>query len=207
MDSSIGDKRHGTPFAFDLGFASADAYDVEIVGGKILVAGMVDLGGGNTAFLLARFNADGSLDASFDSDGFLTRDVLPGADVATGLEEGSLFLGGHAADTPADSAFALAKLDFAEGACGVCGDAQVDLGEDCDGGPCCDGSCQFEAPGAPCEDGDVCSNDDACDGAGACAGGGADDLRRHVGEGHPARQGEQARQGEAPRQADQGTGG
>ncbi len=56
--------------------------------------------------------------------------------------------------------------------CYVCGDAQIDLGEDCDSTLCCDGFCQYEANGTPCDDGTLCSDTDSCDGAGACVGSG-----------------------------------
>jgi cysteine-rich repeat protein len=55
----------------------------------------------------------------------------------------------------------------------VCGDNQVDAGEQCDDGntddgDCCSATCAFEALNAPCpDDGQACTID-RCDGAGAC---------------------------------------
>ena len=37
--------------------------------GKIVAAGFTDLGGNNFAFAIARYNSNGSLDTSFDTDG------------------------------------------------------------------------------------------------------------------------------------------
>lgn len=60
----------------------------------------------------------------------------------------------------------------------VCGNAVVEAGEDCDdgnttSGDCCDGGCQFEAPGSSCDDSDLCTLTDGCDGAGGCVGTGS----------------------------------
>jgi cysteine-rich repeat protein len=56
---------------------------------------------------------------------------------------------------------------------GVCGDAVVDPGEDCDDGnaldgDCCSGACLFEASGSVCGTGDACVPAPSCDGAGLC---------------------------------------
>lgn len=49
-----------------------------------------------------------------------------------------------------------------------CGDGIVQLGEACDGGPCCSPACTFLPRGATCPDeGDLCTAD-SCDGAGTC---------------------------------------
>jgi cysteine-rich repeat protein len=53
----------------------------------------------------------------------------------------------------------------------VCGDGEVDRGEQCDdgnatGGDCCSAACAPEPAGAPCADANACT---ACDGAGGCA--------------------------------------
>ena len=44
--------------------------------GKIVVAGYLDPAGGDHDFALARYNADGSLDTTFDADGKLTTDFI-----------------------------------------------------------------------------------------------------------------------------------
>ena len=50
----------------------------------------------------------------------------------------------------------------------LCGDGNLDDGEQCDGGDCCTASCTFATAGTACtDDGDVCTND-VCDAAGAC---------------------------------------
>jgi len=56
---------------------------------------------------------------------------------------------------------------------GVCGDGFVQAGEQCDdagtvSGDCCSATCQFEALGSSCSDGDSCNGLEACDGAGVC---------------------------------------
>lgn len=54
----------------------------------------------------------------------------------------------------------------------VCGNAEVEAGEDCDGTACCDINCAFEAAETSCSDGDSCTPSDACNGAGVCVPGG-----------------------------------
>jgi cysteine-rich repeat protein len=56
----------------------------------------------------------------------------------------------------------------------VCGNEEVEEGEDCDDGntadgDCCSSACVFEPAGSGCDDGDACTTADACDGAGACS--------------------------------------
>ena len=58
----------------------------------------------------------------------------------------------------------------------VCGDGFVQAGEQCDdggtvNGDCCSSTCQFEAGGSSCSDGDACNGVETCDGAGTCAAG------------------------------------
>ena len=55
----------------------------------------------------------------------------------------------------------------------VCGDGNLDDGEQCDdgntlSGDCCDMNCQFETAGSSCADGSFCNGEELCDGAGAC---------------------------------------
>jgi uncharacterized delta-60 repeat protein len=57
------------------------AHDVAVLDdGKIVVAGFADMGpgAGRRNFMLARFNADGTLDASFGSGGIVVTPVAPG---------------------------------------------------------------------------------------------------------------------------------
>jgi len=56
----------------------------------------------------------------------------------------------------------------------VCGNDEVEAGEDCDDGntadgDCCSSTCVFEPAGSGCDDGDACTTSDACDGAGVCS--------------------------------------
>jgi cysteine-rich repeat protein len=56
----------------------------------------------------------------------------------------------------------------------VCGNEEVEEGEDCDDGntadgDCCSSACVFDPAGSGCDDGDACTTSDACDGAGACS--------------------------------------
>lgn len=53
--------------------------------------------------------------------------------------------------------------------CGFCGNGVVDCGEECDGGPCCTGSCTYAAPGTECR-----PVSDVCDAAEFCSGTSAD---------------------------------
>jgi cysteine-rich repeat protein len=55
----------------------------------------------------------------------------------------------------------------------LCGNGQIDPGEDCDDGntadgDCCSSTCQFDGPGTPCPDATLCNGDETCDGAGGC---------------------------------------
>jgi hypothetical protein len=61
-------------------------------------------------------------------------------------------------------------------ACLDCGDGNLDAGEQCDdgnnsNGDCCSATCQFEASGGGCTDGDACTVNDTCNGSGMCTGG------------------------------------
>jgi uncharacterized delta-60 repeat protein len=51
-------------------------------GGTIVAAGETGTGGRNPKFVVARYNADGSPDASFGGDGSVTTDFTPGEDLA-----------------------------------------------------------------------------------------------------------------------------
>ena len=59
-----------------------------------------------------------------------------------------------------------------------CGNGALDAGEECDdgnlaGGDCCSATCQFEAEGSFCVDGDACNGTETCDAAGTCLAGNA----------------------------------
>ncbi len=58
----------------------------------------------------------------------------------------------------------------------VCGDGQLDTGEDCDDGntqpgDCCSAICTYEVVGSFCDDGNACTSGETCNGAGSCTGG------------------------------------
>ena len=68
----------------------------------------------------------------------------------------------------------------------VCGNGQLESGEECDDGnildgDCCSSICAFEPTGSSCDDGLFCNVGETCDGAGACGGGGAPDCDDGVG--------------------------
>jgi len=55
----------------------------------------------------------------------------------------------------------------------LCGNGQIDAGEQCDDGnladgDCCSSTCQFDGAGTPCPDATLCNGDETCDGAGNC---------------------------------------
>ena len=57
----------------------------------------------------------------------------------------------------------------------VCGDGEVEVGEQCDdgntvSGDCCSALCLLESNGSPCDDGDPCTTGSTCS-AGVCGGG------------------------------------
>jgi hypothetical protein len=63
------------------------------------------------------------------------------------------------------------------GSMATCGNGVTETGEGCDDGAangtaasCCSASCQPNAPGTSCDDGDACTQSDACDADGACIG-------------------------------------
>ncbi|HVF89842.1 MAG TPA: hypothetical protein VNH22_07235 [Blastocatellia bacterium] len=83
--------------------------------GKIVVAGFVDTGGGNTDFALARFNADGSLDTSFGIGGKVTTDFFGSHDQAFAASiqaDGKIVLaGGTTNNSRLSPMFALARYN------------------------------------------------------------------------------------------------
>lgn len=86
--------------------------------GKIVVAGTGQVNSLNSGFMVARFNANGTLDNSFSSDGFTIFDFASASSQANDLlvlEDGSLLVGGTAVAFDGGSGttfnrFALAKI-------------------------------------------------------------------------------------------------
>jgi uncharacterized delta-60 repeat protein len=79
--------------------------------GKILVAGFKSISG-SADFALARYNTDGSLDATFDGDGMLTVNVTTGADYGYALAlqgDGKILMAGYATGT--SNNFALVRCN------------------------------------------------------------------------------------------------
>ena len=79
--------------------------------GKLVVAG-TSSNGSNDDFALVRYNADGSLDTTFDGDGKVTTPIGPGDDRAYGLaiEQGKLVAAG-ASWNGSDDDFAVARYN------------------------------------------------------------------------------------------------
>ena len=96
--------------------AQADAVIVQ-PDGKIAAAGPADVGAdrGQFAFLVVRYQPDGTLDRSLDGDGIATTDFMPGTDEATAVTidvTGHLVAGGMAGfNRPVGADFALVGLD------------------------------------------------------------------------------------------------
>jgi cysteine-rich repeat protein len=105
-----------------------------------------------------------------DTDGNLL-DSYPGPHFNTGTGQGGVTIFGTSLHivgtaTPGGNGDRIHVLDT------VCGDGDLGPGEQCDDGnitdgDCCSSSCQYEASGSACSDGDPCTVD-ACDGAGTC---------------------------------------
>jgi uncharacterized delta-60 repeat protein len=80
--------------------------------GKIVVTGVAGLGGPNPRFALARYNSNGTLDATFSGDGKVTTDFTPGDDEGFGLvlqSDGKIVVAGEAGLGGPNSRFALAR--------------------------------------------------------------------------------------------------
>jgi len=92
-----------------------DLHGTFLPDGKYVVLGSL-LGGGPSGqdFFIARFNADGSPDTSFDGDGQVTVAVSPQEDVATGAavqSDGKLVIAGYTRNASANYDFAVVRLN------------------------------------------------------------------------------------------------
>ncbi len=112
LDAGFG-TRGKVATAFDNGGRSDEAQAVAVQpDGKILVAGSSDQGTSGYDFALARYNPDGTLDASFGRGGRVTTDFGRGADKAHALllqPDGKIVLAGDSAQGATGSDFALAR--------------------------------------------------------------------------------------------------
>jgi uncharacterized delta-60 repeat protein len=85
--------------------------------GKVVAAGYINIASGYSDFALARYNADGSLDSSFDGDGKLTTDFGSAGDRAHGLAiqaDGKIIAAGYASltvDSGTSPRFGLARYN------------------------------------------------------------------------------------------------
>jgi uncharacterized delta-60 repeat protein len=101
--------------------------------GRIVVGGHADMGAGNGGFNLAaaRYNPNGTLDTSFDTDGIVTTATAPGDGAEFGLaiaidSTGRILLGGDAEMPPGSFRFDLAVVRFNS-------DGSLDMSFDGDG--------------------------------------------------------------------------
>jgi len=108
-------------------FGGADeAFGVAFQAGKVVAAGYSFLSGGTYDFALARYNADGSLDSSFDGDGKVMTDISA-HDVgqAVAIQGDKIVAGGYRYGTSGTQKdFVLARYN---------GDGSLDSGFDGDG--------------------------------------------------------------------------
>lgn len=113
LDTSFdGDGKVTTSFASN---SSEEAWGVALqADGKIVAAGWTDMGNGNNVFAVARYNTNGSLDTSFDSDGMATADFGGGFELALAmaiLPDGKIVVGGRSSPDGFQTDFALARFN------------------------------------------------------------------------------------------------
>jgi len=82
--------------------------------GKIVVAGATDLNNPASDFIVTRYNADGTLDATFDGDGKVTTDFNNKSDAAFAAalqSDGRIVVAGVSGTTGSDKDFAVARYN------------------------------------------------------------------------------------------------
>ena len=92
---------------------SADAVAIQ-PDGKIVAAGQAQVPPTGADFALARFNADGSLDTSFDGDGKVLTDFAGQPDIVRGMvlqTDGKIVVAGYADTSGGDRDFGLARYN------------------------------------------------------------------------------------------------
>ena len=112
LDPSFG---NGGKVMTKIGNGTAEANAVALqADGKIVVAGSVDETPKGKSFALARYNADGSLDATFGTGGIVTTSFGSASDEAFAVAvqaDGKIVLGGHALSATRGLDFALARYN------------------------------------------------------------------------------------------------
>jgi uncharacterized delta-60 repeat protein len=111
LDTSFGT---GGKVTTPIGSISETAYSVAVQSdGKIIAAGSAYIISG-TDFAVVRYNADGSLDTSFDTDGIVTTQIGSGTDEAKSVvlqSDGKIILAGYSVGTNRDFAVARYNAD------------------------------------------------------------------------------------------------
>ncbi len=139
--------------------------------GKIVVSG-ISSNGSNDDVAVVRYNTNGTLDSSFDGDGRVTTAIGAGNDsgIAVAIQANGRIVVGGSSSNGADNDFSVVRYVGD----GICGDAVVNPGEQCDLGgangsatSCCTKLCQFRGVGQTCRgSAGVCDLAEVCDGAG-----------------------------------------
>ncbi len=115
-DGSL-DTTFGTGGKVTTGILSSDDLGYAITidsNGKILVAGYAYNGSSNYDFALARYNSDGSLDTTFDTDGKVTTAIGSGTDLDNAItidSNGKILVAGYAFNGSSNFDFALARYN------------------------------------------------------------------------------------------------
>jgi uncharacterized delta-60 repeat protein len=130
LDTSFGD--NGKLKTFFNGYEQVMAVALQ-PDGKIVAGGFTDIGGNNSAFALARYNANGSLDTSFGNGGRLVQDITGGNELVNGIAiqpDGRIIAtgycnGGISTDFATTRYFSDGTLDMSFGVGGV---ARTDFG-------------------------------------------------------------------------------
>src|SRR5688572_23448868 len=107
----VGRVTRGLSDSTESAFAQASAIQPD---GKIVAAGAVVLAGADSAFRIARYDQDGSLDTTFGIQGNITTDFSGRADVATSLaiqSDGKIIAAGQAGLGQQGYSFALARYN------------------------------------------------------------------------------------------------
>lgn len=110
LDSSFG---NGGIVTTEIGASASASAVTELASGKILVAGQGKATDGNDAIALTEFNADGSLDSDFGSDGISLTEVgdSASASAVSVLSSGEILVAGQGTTSDSNAAVALALFN------------------------------------------------------------------------------------------------